>query len=649
MAILSNNTLSSKTLLLAILLIIAAAVPRLYNLGEQSFYMDEETTAFASSAMLEGKGAQMPSGMPYHRALPHSWLNSISAKIFGADNEFSYRLPGAILGILTIPLVFFLARPYVGTSVAFLVALLLAFSEWHIITSRQARMYAPFLFFYTACAFSILQWAKKDEFKFLAIATLLFIVTVSFHSLGVFAAFIPLAALFIKGYTQTPYYKLLAFSILGGVSAYLYGQLFVKIPYQAWKNSHGFVTMSSDSPNVFSQLLNTNNLLTTTTVIGVFCGLWLARNSTFPDNENGKEFRLITRYVLAISFGCLSASGNLHGAFLSMLLMTLLYPGSLLTYIKQTYKPLIAITILATLTVTTILAEMGLASGIKSVLLFPFPYWTLFAEISPGMTLLFLSSLVFLAVRTKTSNEHAAMIMAICGLYPLIIVGFIIKWAPSRYFLEAYPFILISSIFMLYYATKRVTEYFSISSNATAMFVSYIIGLSGILGGHGLLQAYKSGTVTHGDAFNVAAASFPFYPDHKFPGRFVSEHRKAGDIVIAEDALEQRWYAGKVDYWLRKYGSESGGRFVYKGKDQKLHDIYVNSFVATAEILNTITSDKSQRVWLITSGETHNQRNIYLRENQRQWLTHIESTHTPVFTGKDKITKVYCLNCEIHN
>ncbi len=111
---------------------------------------------------------------------------------------------------------------------------------------------------------------KKDEFKFLAIATLLFIVTVSFHSLGVFAAFIPLAALFIKGYTQTPYYKLLAFSILGGVSAYLYGQLFVKIPYQAWKNSHGFVTMNSDSPNVFSHLLNTNSLLTTMAVIGVF-------------------------------------------------------------------------------------------------------------------------------------------------------------------------------------------------------------------------------------------------------------------------------------------------------------------------------------------------------------------------------------------
>jgi len=645
MTTLDDGKFSGRIILLAVLLIIAATIPRLYNLGEQGFYMDEETTAFAARAMLEGKEAQMPSGMPYHRALPYTWLNSISAKIFGAEKELSYRLPAAIFGILSIPLFFLLARPYVGTSVAFFAALLLGFSEWHILTSRQARMYAPFLFFYTACVFSLLHWAKKDNLKSLAIAAVLFMITVSLHSLGVFAAFVPLVALFIKGYARTPYYKLFAFSIMAGAAAYLYRLLFVRSPYRVWKETHGILTNGAESTNTITQLLTTYNLLATVSLIGALLGLWLAKKSAFADTDNGKEFRFVTRYVLAILFGWMAASGNLHGAFLSILLILLLYPGSLLTYLKNTYQPLLAIAALSIITVVTLLTDAGLVPGLKSILSFPYPYWILFAEISPGVTVLFLLALAFLAMRNKTSNEYAIIAVAICGLFPLIIVGIIMKWAPSRYMLPAYPFILILSIFMLYQLTNQVTKYFSIRSNTSAILVSYVIGLSGLLGGHGLAQAYKAATTTHGDPFNEAAISFPFYPDHKYPGEYVAEHRKTGDIVIVEDVLQQRWYAGKIDYWLRKYDPETGGQFLYKAKDNHLHDIYINSIVATTEILDALTRDKAHRIWLITSGETYNYRDLYLRGEQLQWLENIESTHTPVFTGKDKITRVYCLGC----
>ena len=139
--------------LLTLLLIIIAALPRMYQLGYLGFYGDEETTAFASRSIVEGKFPQMPSGMPYHRSLPDSWINSVSARIFGLDQEFSYRLPSAIFGILTVPLIFLIARSYVGLQIAFIAALLLSLSEWHIIISRLARMYSPFLFFYIAGCF----------------------------------------------------------------------------------------------------------------------------------------------------------------------------------------------------------------------------------------------------------------------------------------------------------------------------------------------------------------------------------------------------------------------------------------------------------------------------------------------------------------
>jgi len=635
----------NKILLLALLLTIVAALPRLYHLGDLSFYMDEETSAFAAKSMAEGKPPQMPSGMPYHRSLPHTWINSISAKIFGLNKEYSYRLPGALLGIFSIPLIFLLARPHVGTSVAFLAALLLATSEWHIITSRQARMYAPFLFLYIACGFAILKWANKDTLNNLVICVILFIAAASFHNLGVFLAFIPLIALFIKGYTTTSQYKLILFSIISGVSAYIYGYIFVEGPYSEWKNAYGIVSTEIKSENNILYFFRDNVALIVRGIIGSALGVWLAVISRSTDTENGKEFRILTKYVLAILFGGLAATGILHGASLSILLLLLLYSGSIKDYLKQTYKPIIAISAIALIVAIQTIIDLGFYSAIRSLFTFPYTNWITLNAISPGVTFLFASLMLYLAMSKKSSKNYGPIVLLIIALCPIVLIGILKKWAAARYLLIAYPFMLVCCAYVLQMLLETLYKQFSINKRIPTVIISSIICLSGLLGGHGLLSAYKAGTVDHGDKLNSTALIFPFYPDHKYPGEFVLEHIKVGDTVIAEDVLEQRWYAGKVDYWLRKYGSESGGGFLYKGKDNKLHDIYVNSIVATAEILDDITNDKSHRIWLITSGETYNKRDLYLRKDQRQWLEHIESTHTPVFTGKDKITQVYCLNC----
>ena len=637
---------SYKIPLLVLLLTIVAALPRLYHLGDLGFYMDEETTAFASRSMAETGEPQMPSGMPYHRSLPHTWLNSISAKTFGLDNEYSYRLPSALFGILTIPLIFLLARPFTGTSIAFLAALLLALSEWHIITSRQARMYAPFLFFYVAASFSILRWAQRDTFWHMAISLILFIAAASFHNLGVFLAFIPLITLFIKDYATTPQYKLILFSVITGVSTYLYGKIFVGGPYTEWKEAYGIVASDTNTRELFLQYLNLTSMQLAQSITGFMLGIWLGIKSEFIDNTNGKEFRILARYSLAILLSILAATGHLHGALLSFLLLLLLYPEPLNHYLQKAWKPLLVISTVAAITAILTITEYGIIPGIKSLLMFPYPNWITLNELSSGITLLFISAMLYLAVIKKTASNTDIRILLVISLFPLILVGIFMKWAAARYLIEAYPFILIISAYALYTPAHKFFQQRYASAGALAFVFACLISLSGLLGGHGLISAYKVGTVDYGDRLNEAALIFPFYPDHKTPGEFVSMHRKTDDIVIAEDGLEQKWYAGKVDYWLRKYGSEFGGRFLYKGKDQKLHDIYVNSIVASAETLSTITNDKRHRIWLITSGETYSQRDIYLKEDQRQWIEHIESTHTPVFTGQDQITQVYCLNCD---
>ena len=640
----NSQKIISKTALIVIALIICASLPRLYQLGDLSFYMDEETTAFASRALAEGKMPQMPSGMPYYRSLPDTWLIAMSARIFGTDNELSYRLPGAIFGILTIPLIFLVARPFIGTHAAILAALLLAFSEWHILTSRQARMYAPFLFFYTACTFSILEWARNNSSKFLLLATALFIPTVTVHNIGVFAAFIPLVTLFIKGFARVPQYKLLIFSFVGGLSAFVYGKYLVSDAYQIWIEKNGIQNIATASDNALTYLLPGNKVLLLLAIAGIFIGLWLGKKSAFFDQENGASFRLVTRYILTIAAGWLAGIGHGYGTALALLLLLLQYPDGLGNYLKLTFMPLLALGLLVITSTALVIIDNGLTQGIKNILSYPYPYWLVLAQLSVGMTLLFALTNIYLTIAKNSNADLNLRIISIIGLFPIILIGFMMKWAPARYFIEVHPFILIVCGYVLITLCQYTGNRFFPGHNKSFITAAYLIVFSGVISNHGIYSAYNTGTVTHGSKLNEAALIFPIYPDHKHPGEFVAKNRRPDDLVIAEDALQQKWYAGRVDYWLRNYEADSN--FFYLADDQALHDIYVDSIATTTTILSDLLTDESKRFWLITSGETYYNRQYYLNDIQREWLKNIENDFTPVFTGKDSITRVYCIHCE---
>ena len=635
---------TNKLVLLVLLLTVIAAIPRLYQLGELGFYMDEETTAFASRAIAEGLPPQMPSGMPYHRAVLHSFINALSAKTFGLDNEFSYRLPAAIFGILTVPLIFLLARPYVGTLAAFLAALLLALSEWNIFTSRQARMYAPFLFFYIACVFSILRWSQSDKNQHLIISISLFAIAASLHQFGIFAAFIPIIALCIQDFTKTPIYKLLLFSTISGVSAFFFGLLYIEKPFELWKTSNGIEITNPAIQNGIIDIQTTDYRLLVAGFIGVLLGLWLARQSAFISTGNGKFLRTTALYTLAILFAGLAVTANIHGAFLSILLLLFIYPGSLADFLKSSYKPIIAITMVTTLSAGLVIMESGLIPGIKSMFTLPHQYWTLLNDLTPGLTLLFLVALGYIALSNKQIIGKHVYVLAICALCPLILVGIIKHWVPARYIITAYPFILIIVGLFLSLLVKKVFLLFNINSGLPSSAATLLIVCSGILGGHGIMSAYKAATLSYSDHANAAAHIFPIHPDHKYTGEYVAAHSSENDLIIAEDILQQQWYAGKVDYWLRNHKSHN--KYLYLGQDKKLRDIYVNSIIATPEILDELTASSDKKIWLITSGETFHARKHYLNDQQQAWLDAVAENNQPVFTGKDKISFVYCLNCE---
>jgi len=129
-------------------------------------------------------------------------------------------------------------------------------------------------------------------------------------------------------------------------------------------------------------------------------------------------------------------------------------------------------------------------------------------------------------------------------------------------------------------------------------------------------------------------------PDHRGPGLFVRHHLRPGDVVIAEDALEQRWYTGQVDRWFRS--PDDARKFLFQDADGIVRDIYVGALLQESPPGPALLDGDEKAVWLITSGETALARSWYLSPEQAAWLDSIEARLEPVYEGADGLSGVYC-------
>jgi len=157
----------SKSFIGLILLgvIIGGAYLRLADLNGQSFWVDEMNHVVAAQSLLKGNGAVFPSGLPYDRSLLFTKLVARSFALFGVS-EFSARFPSAIFGVLSIPLVFFVAaRMFRHVGIGLVAAFLQAFTPFNIGWSRVSRMYAIFQFFFLLAAYAIYEGLESAREK----------------------------------------------------------------------------------------------------------------------------------------------------------------------------------------------------------------------------------------------------------------------------------------------------------------------------------------------------------------------------------------------------------------------------------------------------------------------------------------------------
>lgn len=131
------NSSTQYGLLVAITLLAAAL--RFYKLGAWSFWIDEVFTLRATPYISEWPLARLPINLVLIRG---------ALDLLGTS-EWSARLVPALVGILTIPVLYFPTRKIFGPAVALISALLLAVAPWHLYWSQNARFYVLLLLFYS--------------------------------------------------------------------------------------------------------------------------------------------------------------------------------------------------------------------------------------------------------------------------------------------------------------------------------------------------------------------------------------------------------------------------------------------------------------------------------------------------------------------
>jgi mannosyltransferase len=171
-------------------LIVLAAALRLATLGEQSFWYDE---AFTPVHVLHASLGATLRAVVHHENTPPLWYLVAWAdmRLFG-DGAVALRLPSALAGIATVPVVWAICQMYAGRRGALIGAAIVAVNPLFVWYSQEARAYGLFVFMSalaTLCFVRALQAPTRGRLTAFAIAGSLALLT---HYFAVFLL-IPMA------------------------------------------------------------------------------------------------------------------------------------------------------------------------------------------------------------------------------------------------------------------------------------------------------------------------------------------------------------------------------------------------------------------------------------------------------------------------
>ena len=637
---------------LSALLLIVAVVLRVYGLDDLGFYGDEDTTSLPSRYLAQNGSPEFPSGMQYYRALPQTYANALFAQAFGIDNEASYRASSVVAGILSIITVLVLLPRLTCTSVALTAAAILAVSEWHVLISREARMYAPLvlgqLLFILGFAKLCTHRSASAWIAIVAGACLL----VTMHRLSVFVATFPLLFLIAQA-KPNPTQRETHIPALSYLTAWIvsiglvvttigYDLVYVDPGYTKFFGRFGAATASgaiaSEAPVLVLIAAAADDIYT------IFFAALAATFSVFTTRRryefdgNGAHKILALRLTLGGTI-LFTAIGQLFGAALLGVMNFVLSRQTLTEYVKAHYVPLAIVSVVGIGHAVYSIGTEG-PTGLRNLATAPYPT-VLSLNSQTALLACFGATVAFLALTRRARSSPAIVTASVLAILTTVfLMGLIEEWTALRYLVVALPYFAIVAAYAIVELFRLALGRFAKSE----VYVSTASILATIMlpaGGLGIGSAVSAAHLDYGNS--VDSFLFSGYPDHQSTGHWLKSVRQENDVVIAEDAIAQSWYAGSIDYWLRSPTIDAQFHVIDSSGNRR--DIYAFSKIASVEDLATLESYCIGRVFLVTSAEVILGRQFYQDNDQIAWVKRIEDTIAPVVLGRDNLSGVYCVNC----
>ncbi len=601
---------------------------RFWGLGNVGLHGDEETMAMATMAIVREGAPILPSGMFYPRGMTELYLMAGSVKLFG-ESEWAFRFPSAVCGVLTIWWAWLAGRrflrPYWNLAFAAAVALLPAM----IVYSQTARMYIFLLAAVALCMVCVFAWERSGRIGWLICGVLALVIGIELHALAVTSVLL----FMMPGILQGDFRKL----VYGAIAAAIVLASYLLI--NNWVDSHYPVPPPEYAADLGAPIWDRSRA-PQAFALTFEVALWIAGLAIAFFGVH--LARVIPHRVAAIGVATLLLAGLLLQLKLYYHIAALLFIAAVILArrfggprvwrrlgifaLGSGMLALIHFSLLAS-TPGSLTKIIGALVGQPSV--WPYARILQFSEFGGFLALLAVAWGGWRLMKRRRCADF--VLFAVLAVWiPMFTIGFFVWNMPPRYTVAS----LLPMLLCAFALAQKGTDWLQTKSAAR--------NIAPLKGRPGQVAAAVLTTALVVDPVEVVASvnsGYESHPDHKGAAEFMkSQNIVAGDVILAEDVLQQTYYLGHVDYWLM---SRDHARRYVELKNGRIQDFYTGAGVisSAAMLEELLRNERGHRIFVIGSGENQSDRRKGMRGDMDPVL-HSKQFEV-VYEGRDGLTQVW--------
>lgn len=563
--------MQERWLLVAVLLL--AALLRFWELGSFSFHKpDEDTTVLAASHILEDGTPRFPSGMFYGRAVVQSYLIGASFALFG-ESEWSARLPSALCGILAVWLGWLVSRRFLAYPWRIGFALALALLPIMISDSQEARMYGFMVAALLGATWQVFRWEERFATRHLVYAVLWMLLAIQFQVLAVLGSAVLLFPGLARGDLRRTLQGMAAllavgvgYLLLSEWQVWFYPETATEEYFPGWSD-----------PLVVGPQVQSGGIPWLAIGAVVALGGLLAAVALRQARHVPMRWLVVALVVVAL---LLQATLQYHLALVSWLAALVIAWRQGPVHRGLLVALLAGAAALAAVQLGQLVASgtpprqaVGQMTGWPSV--WPLLQAARFSWVAAAIVAIGAVVALYRLARRR-SISPIWMYFALTVWVPLVFVGVNAWFVPPRYIEFAMAPMLLTAFVV---AADQLAGRRWVAALPVALLVA--------------------NPVASWEAVVVGDRA----ADHRGAARFLQAlPLREDDIIIAEEALMQKYYLGRVDYWLvsRQVGAQfvvvRDGQYV----DQYTHSRLVDSVEALQRVID---GANGRRVFIIGSAQ----------------------------------------------